>query len=150
MITRRDVLVALAAGAMALGVQVLAGERPATLASSAFDWSAVTAKATPVGSVRQFLRAPTATLAELELHVTTLNPGATSHAPHAHANEELVIVKEGAVEVLVRGEWVRLGPGSVVFNAANDVHGIRGAGSEPAVYHVINWRVTESAGRARP
>lgn len=29
----------------------------------------------------------------------------TSHAPHQHANEELVIIREGTVDVLVNGEW---------------------------------------------
>jgi len=71
--------------------------------------------------------------------VTTLNPGATSHAPHKHANEELVIVKEGTVEALVNGEWKRVGPGSVIFNASNQLHGIRNVGSMSATYHVINW-----------
>jgi quercetin dioxygenase-like cupin family protein len=125
-ITRRDVTVALIAGAVTLGVLALADEKP-----------------TPVGSVRSFFRAPTARLAELELHVTTLNPGETSHAPHTHANEELVIVKEGAVEVL----GVRLGPGSVVFNASNERHGLRSVSCEPATYHVINWRPHEGARR---
>jgi quercetin dioxygenase-like cupin family protein len=128
-------------------VVVVAADKPSALGSTAFDWAQVTVKPTPVGSVRQFLRAPTATLEELELHVTTLNSGETSHAPHVHPNEELVIVKEGAVEVLVKGEWVRLGPGSVVFNAANDLHGLRSVGTVPAVYHVINWKSTAPAGR---
>ena len=65
-------------------------------------------KETAVGSSRQFLRAPTATLDELEIHVTTLNPGQTSHAPHQHANEELLIMKEGTVEALVNGERKRV------------------------------------------
>jgi quercetin dioxygenase-like cupin family protein len=100
--------------------------------SAVFDWDAVPAKQTPVGAIRQFFRAPTATLDELELRATTLNPGAASHAPHSHPNEELVIVKEGTVEVLVAGEWKRMGPGSVVFSASNQVHGLRNVGSAPA------------------
>ena len=107
--------------------------------SSVFDWNAVPAKQTNVGSVRQFFKAPTATLDQLELHVTTLNPGEASHPPHKHPNEELVIVKEGTVEALVNGEWKRVGPGSVIFNASNQLHGLRNVGSGPATYHVINW-----------
>jgi XRE family transcriptional regulator, regulator of sulfur utilization len=139
-ITRRDVVVALTAVGVTLGALAAAQQSTPVLQSTAFDWQAVPAKATPVGAVRQFLRAPTATLDELELHVTTLNAGQTSHAPHQHANEELVIVREGTVEALVLGEWKRLGPGSVIFNASNQLHGLRNVGDSPATYHVVNWR----------
>jgi quercetin dioxygenase-like cupin family protein len=107
--------------------------------SALFDWNAMTSRQTDVGAVRQFFRAPTATLDELECHVTTLKPGATSHPPHKHPNEELVIVKEGTVEVLVNGEMKRAEAGSVIFNASNQLHAIRNVGDGPATYHVINW-----------
>jgi quercetin dioxygenase-like cupin family protein len=115
-------------------------QTPALMQSSAFDWNSIPAKETKVGSVRAFFKAPTATLEELELHVTTLNPGEMPHPPHRHPNEEMVIVKEGMVEALVNGEWKRLGPGSVIFNASNQLHGLRNAGSVLATYHVVNWK----------
>jgi len=133
MMTRRNMIVALAA-APAIP------ETPVLMQSSAFDWNSIPAKETKVGSVRAFFKAPTATLEELELHVTTLNPGESPHPPHRHPNEEMVIVKEGTVEALVNGDWIRLGPGSVIFNAANQLHGLKNAGSVPATYHVINWK----------
>jgi quercetin dioxygenase-like cupin family protein len=117
----------------------MADQKPAVMQSAAFDWNSVAAKETKTGSVRQFFKAPTATLDQLELHVTTLNPGEASHPPHKHPNEELVIVKEGTVEALVNGEWKRVGPGSVIFNASNQLHGLRNVGTGPATYHVINW-----------
>lgn len=143
MISRRDVVVALIAASAT--VCVFAGAKEATvLRSSAFDWTSIPAKTTDVGTYRQFLRAPTATLKELELHVTSLNPGSTSHPPHTHPNEEMVIIKEGTVEALVSGEWKRLGPGSVIFNASNDLHGLKNVGSTPAVYHVIDWTSSDT------
>ena len=132
MITRRNLMVALAAAR--------APQQTAVMQSSAFDWNAIPAKETKVGSVRSFFKAPTATLEELELHVTTLNPGQEPHPPHRHPNEEMVIIREGTVEVLVNGDWKRLGPGSVLFNASNQLHGLRNVGATPAVYHVINWK----------
>jgi len=138
LITRRDLTVALAAALAALGMTA-AAQPAAVLRSSAFEWSTIEARPTGVGSVRQFLRAPTATLDELELHVTTLNAGQTSYAPHKHPNEELIIVREGTVETLANGQWTRVGPGSVIFNASNDLHALKNVGSGPATYHVINW-----------
>ena len=55
-------------------------------------------------------------------------------------NEELIIIREGTVEVLSNGAWKRTGPGSIVFNASNQLHAIRNVGTAPAVYHVINWK----------
>jgi XRE family transcriptional regulator, regulator of sulfur utilization len=50
-----------------------------------------------------------------------------------------VIIREGTVEVLSDGQWKRLGPGSIVFNASNSLHALRNVGEMPAVYHVVNW-----------
>jgi len=108
MITRRDIAVAFIAVSLTLCVVAVAQQQTPVMQSAVFDWNAIPAKETNVGAVRQFFKGPTATLDELELHVTTLNPGATSHAPHQHPNEELVIVKEGTVEALVNGKgWGR-------------------------------------------
>jgi quercetin dioxygenase-like cupin family protein len=139
MITRRDLAVALLASTATLGV-VAAQQPPAILGSAVFDWDTIQARQVAYGSVRQFLRAPTVTLNELELHVTTLNAGQTSHAPHQHANEELIIIREGTLETLSKGEWKKVGPGSVIFNASNDLHGVKNIGTGPAVYHVVNWK----------
>ncbi len=140
MITCRDLVVAFIAIGVTLGVVAVADQKAPVMQSSAFDWNSIAVKQTPVGSTRSFFKAPTATLDELELHVTTLNPGQMSHPPHQHPNEELVIIKAGTVEALVQGEWKRVGEGSVVFNASNQLHGLKNVGTTPATYHVINWK----------
>jgi XRE family transcriptional regulator, regulator of sulfur utilization len=140
MITRRDIGVALFTLTATCGVAAIARQAPAPLHSTGFDWQAMTAKDTAYGSVRSVVRGPTVTLAELEMHITTLNAGQTSHAPHQHANEELIILREGTVEALVHGEWKKLGPGSIIFQASNELHGIKNVGSGPATYHVVNWK----------
>ncbi len=139
MITSRDVVVALVAAAVALGTAAVAQQPTPVMTSTVFDWNTIPVKQTEVGSSRQVVRAPTATLDELEMHITTLNPGQTSHAPHKHPNEELIIIREGTVETLSHGEWKRLGPGSIIFNASNELHGIKNVGTTPATYHVVNW-----------
>ena len=145
MIKGRDLVVALIAVSATLCVA--AHPQTSVMQSSIFDWNAVPARPTDVGAVRQFFRSPTATLDELELHVTTLKPGVASHAPHKHPNEELIIVREGTVEALVNGEMKRVGPGSVIFNASNQMHALKNVGDVQAVYHVINW---SSPGMLKP
>jgi quercetin dioxygenase-like cupin family protein len=139
MIESRDLFAAAFGMLIAIGATTFAQSERATLRTAAFDWNEIPVRHEEVRSVREFFNAPTATLEELAVHVTTLKPGDTSHAPHKHFNEELVIVKEGVVEAYVQGEYQRLGPGSVIFNASNELHAIRNVGDEPATYHVINW-----------
>lgn len=109
------------------------------MTSTAFDWDKLEFKPTAKGGVRHVVRASTPTLDELECHITTLNRGETSHEPHIHPDEEIMVVKEGLVEALVAGEWKRLGPGSVIFQASCVEHTIRNAGDTPATYHVFKW-----------
>jgi quercetin dioxygenase-like cupin family protein len=147
MLTRRDLVIALIVATIAVSATLAAValvDQPPIMGSAVFDWNTIPVTKTNVGSVRSFFKARTATLDELELHVTTLNPGEASHPPHRHPNEELVIIREGTVEALVDGEWKRVGPGSVIFNASNQLHGLRNVGPGPATYHVINWKSAET------
>ena len=80
--------------------------------STVFEWASLEAKPTQTGIRRDVMRAPTPTLDELEIHITTLNPGQVSHPPHQHPEEELLIVREGTVETLQNGKASQLGPGS--------------------------------------
>jgi len=114
------------------------GAQP-VMGPTVFNWNDMKAERTATGEVRHLCKSPTATVDELEMHVTTLNPGMASHPPHRHVNEELIIIREGECETLSNGTWVKVGPGSVVFNASNSLHGFRNVGATPAVYHVINW-----------
>jgi quercetin dioxygenase-like cupin family protein len=138
MITKRDIAVALISMAGTLGIGAAVTTAP-ILGPAVFDWNKMVEVKTTVGSVRSLYKGPTATLDELEMHVGTLNPGMTSHPPHQHVNEELIIVDEGECETLSDGKWVKVGKGSVVFNASNSLHAFRNIGATPAVYHVINW-----------
>jgi quercetin dioxygenase-like cupin family protein len=141
MITRRDLAVAALASFVTLGgtAAVRLAAAPDVMGSTIFDWKNMVAKPNKTGEVRQVVQRPTATLDELEIHITTLNPGETPHAPHQHPDEELLIVRQGTVESLNNGELKRVGPGSVIFQAANQLHSIRNVGTEPAIYHVIKW-----------
>ena len=135
-------LIAMAAAAFG-SLATLAAQKPVQK-STVFEWAGLEAKPTPTGMRREVMRAPTPTLDELELHITTLNVGQVSHPPHQHPEEELLIVKDGTVETLQNGKASRLGPGSIIFHSSNDLHNIRNAGTTPATYHVIQWRTRDA------
>lgn len=139
MITRRDLIVACLAICCTLGIFAFAAETSPVMSTAVFDWNSISAEPNKTGSTRTFFKGRTATLDNLEVHVTTLDPGQAPHAPHQHPNEELVIVKEGTIEALVNGEWKKIGSGSVFFIASNQLHGVRNPGPGIATYHVVGW-----------
>ena len=136
-------LVVLTAATVAAFAGTVASQRPSPdgllMKSALFTWESVPESPTAQGGRRTVFAAPTATLDELEYHTTTLKPGASPHAPHTHANEEIIIVKVGQVEAYVNGEWKPAPTGSLIFFASNVPHTVRNSGTEPATYHVVNW-----------
>ena len=107
------------------------------LGSTVVDWASLPVKATKTGERREVVNLPTATLANFECHVTTLNPGEAPRAPHRHPDEELILVKEGTVDVTINGHTQQAGPGSIVFFGSNDEHGLKNAGATAATYYVV-------------
>jgi quercetin dioxygenase-like cupin family protein len=132
--------VALAGAAFSMAAMAVVSSQSAVMGSTVFDWTTLKAEPNKTGAVRRVVQRPTATLDELEIHITTLMPGETPHPPHQHPAEELLIVKEGTVESLVNGQLQRVGPGSIVFQASNQMHSLRNVGTTPATYHVIQWK----------
>lgn len=125
---------------LAAALAVSASAQDPTLGSQAITWEEIQAR--PAGSSgwsRQVLRQPTATLDELEMHITALPAGRTTHPPHTHANEEIIIIREGTVDAFQNGKTTRVGPGAILFQASNQPHNLVNVGDTTAVYHVINW-----------
>jgi quercetin dioxygenase-like cupin family protein len=143
MLMRRDAVVAVVAAAVTVGGFAVAQSGTAK-GSWVINWDDVPAKTTESGSVRSLYNGPTATLKNLDVHITTLNPGAAPHAPHKHPNEEMLIVKQGTLEALINGEWKKVGPGGVIYLASNIFHGVRNVGNEPAVYDVIGFKTADT------
>ncbi|MBI5766407.1 MAG: cupin domain-containing protein [Verrucomicrobia bacterium] len=111
----------------------------APLGSKVWAWDNLVVKPTPNGLRRDVVDQPTATLARFESHVTTLHPGRMSHAPHQHAQEEFILLKEGTLDVHINGQVTRADTGSILFFASNDLHNVTNVGDTPATYLVFNF-----------
>jgi uncharacterized cupin superfamily protein len=132
----------------ALLVSVAGASSLATLAaqkhvqkSTVYEWSTKDTKPNEWGAVRQVMRTPTPTLDELEIHISTLAPGKSPHAPHQHQHEELLIIKDGTLETFQSGTTRRVGPGGIIFQASNELHNVTNVGQTPATYFVIGWDI---------
>lgn len=95
---------------------------------------------------RSLVDTTTSNLSRLEMHVTTLAPGQSPHAPHRHAHEELMILRSGSLEVLQNGVTRHARVGDVIFEAANELHGLRNPGPDSATYLVIRIDPHDIAG----
>ena len=126
---------------LALAVQAPA---PATttqtpLRSAVYTWESLSAAPTRTGERRAVFDAPTGTLDKLHAHVTTLNPEENTGPVHRHPQEEMVIVRQGTLEVNIDGRKSIAGPGSIVYFAVNENENMTNIGTTPAIYVVVQW-----------
>jgi quercetin dioxygenase-like cupin family protein len=105
--------------------------------SMVIDWAKLAVTKTATGERRALVDRATPTMKRFESHVTTLDPGKAPHAAHRHPDEEIVIVKEGMIEVTINGRTQLAGAGSMFLFASNEMHGMRNAGERRASYYVI-------------
>ena len=93
---------------------------------------------------REFFLGATHTGFKLEMHETTLGPGATTHAPHKHVHEEIIVLVEGTLEAYFDEKTEKVEAGSAIWLASNQMHGVRNAGATPCRYFVIELRGAEA------
>jgi len=109
------------------------------MTSGIYPWGTPAMTPTKTGARATVFDAPTPTLDKFHCHVSTLNPGETTGALHRHPQEELVIIKEGTLEVNIDGKLSTAKSGDMVFYAANENENMRNVGKTPATYYVVQF-----------
>ncbi len=131
---------ATAATAQTIVVSNYAPPKDSTVLRTTFvDWDSLTPHINPNGQSRPVFDNPTVAMDKLEVHITTLLPGMSSHPVHRHSWEEILLLREGEVELSINGRKQHAGPGAFIFLASNDPHNATNTGSKPATYYVINF-----------
>jgi len=133
MINRRELCSALPF--VALASSWAANEQ--VLSSASFSFDELPQKKAEGHTIRPVVQGRFATGEHVEVHETTLDPGATPHAPHRHSHSEFWLIREGTVEITIKDRTYRLGPGGVGLATQNDLHGIKNVGDTPAQYFVV-------------
>src|SRR5262245_44120038 len=84
---------------------------------------------------------------DMACHFSLLAPGHSPHPPHAHVEEEILVILKGEADILIAdgpqpdGAHVeRLHPGSFVYYPAYQHHTIRNSPEAPVVYLMFKWR----------
>jgi len=130
----------------AAGTGAKAGESP--LPSKAYPFEALPARKNGENIMRPVLQGATHSGFPIELHETDLAPGNAPHPPHHHQHEEIFMIREGYVDVTISGTTLRIGPGSVVYVASNEEHGVRNPGLD--MLNISYWLWANSEARIPP
>ena len=83
---------------------------------------------------------PTDQLSSMTAGSLRLKPGMEPHPPHQHPEEEIMVVTEGAGEILVDGKVTKVASGSMMYCGGNTVHGIRNTGKAPLLFYYYKWK----------
>jgi (S)-ureidoglycine aminohydrolase len=109
-----------------------------TLTSQVFELDSMPYRVTNYGRFYSGLDAPVPGFGRLETHYSTIKANTYTHKPHRHAVEEIILVKDGTLTFFLNGKEETVGPGSLVFAAAHDFHGLKNPNGSPASFYVVN------------
>ena len=91
----------------------------------------------------------------LSCHVSLLSPGCCPHPPHQHPEEELLVLLDGAAEIVLADEAgaevvAPASVGVVCYHPAHQLHTIRTSYGAPATYLVLRFKGRGSAAAGLP
>ncbi len=109
----------------------------AALSSKAYRYEDLPVLSRASGKTRPIFNGELRSGFAVEMHETELAAGQAPHPPHRHSHEEIILVREGTMEVTISGRGARLGPGSAAFMAADEEHGWRNVGDTTARYCIV-------------
>jgi mannose-6-phosphate isomerase-like protein (cupin superfamily) len=136
MANRREMMAVLGSAMFALG----APRADAAVADAVLDASRAELRREPFGDLRVYLRGSTEQLEGMEAGSLELKPGMTPHPPHKHPEEEIMVITEGRGEISLNGKISKCGPGSMMFCAAEHMHGIVNTGKTTLTFFYFKWK----------
>jgi (S)-ureidoglycine aminohydrolase len=103
------------------------------------DWYDMEYRAHERGGVRQLFDRKTVMTNRFDIHITSLNPGISSHPPHTHVNEEIILMIDGEGEMILGEKKQRITTGDAAWVESMIPHNITNVAKRPAVYFAIQW-----------
>jgi mannose-6-phosphate isomerase-like protein (cupin superfamily) len=113
-------------------------EKLPRLETKAYIFDELTVTTNGQNRQRRMFTGKTHTGFKLESHQSEIAPGEVNHPPHQHLREEMMLVREGLMELTVAGRPMRLGPGCVGYIGSNELHNAKNVGTTRAHYFIVN------------
>ena len=98
----------------------------------------------PFGKQQIYYQGPTDQLEVFEGGNLRLKAGMEPHPPHKHPEEEIMLVTEGSGDFSIEGKITRVGPGSMLYCAADHLHGVKASDSEDLLFYYFKWKKRDS------
>lgn len=89
---------------------------------------------------RKYFDRPSAMCENYEMHTTTLHKKGPSHAPHQHADTEIILVISGEVEMTIDGKNYKGSRGDLFIAESGRMHGVANAADTSCTYFAFKWR----------
>lgn len=77
---------------------------------------------------------------DFEMHVTNLNENTSSHAPHTHVVEEIILLVTGNVSMHIDGLEHPAAKGDLAFLDSNIPHAGTNIGTDQCIYFAFQWK----------
>lgn len=94
----------------------------------------------PFGDLRIYFEGSTGSVKSMTAGSLRLNPGMSPHPPHAHEEEEFILITEGAGEISIDGKVTKAGPGDMMYCGSNKLHGIASTGNTHLLFYFWKWK----------
>src|SRR5262245_51443269 len=113
-------------------------EKLPVMKTKAFVFSELPVTTNGLNKQRRMFTAKTHTGFKIESHSSDIAPGEVNHPPHQHLREEMMLIREGTMELTIAGKPYRLGPGDVGVIGSNEMHNAKNVGTTRAQYFIVN------------
>ena len=113
-------------------------ERLPVMKTERFGYDEIPVTTNGKNKQRRMFTAKTHTGFKIESHQSDIAPGEVNHPPHQHLREEMMLIREGTMELTIAGKPYRLGPGDVGVIGSNELHNAKNVGTAVAKYFIVN------------
>lgn len=103
------------------------------------DWNEYEVRKTDKGESRPIFDRPSSVFKRFDVHATALHPGFSSHAPHTHRAEEIILMIKGTGEMQIGETFHKAVPGDVILVNSKVPHAFTNTGKEQCGYFAIQW-----------
>lgn len=103
------------------------------------EWTDLVMRKTDKGESRPIFDRPSSMFGRFEMHATALNPGFSSHDPHTHRAEEIILMIKGNVTMQIGQSFNNATAGDLIFLASGDLHATKNIGTDQCGYFAIQW-----------
>lgn len=103
------------------------------------DWKDVAFQPHDKGGVRRMFDRATAMTKRFEMHVTTLNEGLWSHAPHTHRAAEILLMVDKNSQENIDGKLYQASVGDVIYLESNVPHALQNTSKGTCTYFAFQF-----------